>query len=116
MCSVTIDPVKKAEIDRLRALSELDAWFAAQCEAGVVTSGGWRLKMRDADVALYTGNFVLAKEAAALGAPVPPLVDADGGVHAIAGIEELTAIMLGYGQARVELLREYARRKAEIGA
>lgn len=113
---ISVNPDKAAAIDRAAAIAELDNWFARQCEFGVITSGGWRMKLAAADVSLYTGNFVLAKEAAALGMALPPLIDGDGGVHPIADIEELTAIMLVYGNQRAMLSQEYARRRAEIGA
>ncbi len=111
---VTINPEKKATIDRAIALKELDDWFSAQIAAGMETAGGWKLGLTQADVTLLTGNYVLAKEAAAMGGPVPPVVDTDGVPHEMADIAELTALMLGYGQYRAALSAEYAERKAEI--
>jgi hypothetical protein len=111
---ISIDPTAKKEVDDAVAIAALDAWFAEQLKQGITTSGGIRLAMTESDVTLLTGNFVLAKEAAALGGQLPPLIDSDGGVHTFTAIEELTAVMLGYGLARAELSKEYARRKAEI--
>jgi hypothetical protein len=109
---VTIDPTKKAIIDREKRLAAVDAWFAAQIDAGFETADEWKLGMTQADVTLLTGNFVLAKEAAAMGLPIPPVIDTDGVAHEMNAIEELTAIMLAYGQHRANLSTEYAARRA----
>jgi hypothetical protein len=110
---VGLDPAKKGQIDYRRSLASVDSWFAEQQAAGFTTSYGWRLGLAESDVTLLTGAFVLAKEAAAMGLGVPPLVDADGIPHELT-IEELTAVMLGYGQHRAALSAEYATRKAAI--
>lgn len=108
---ISVDPAKKAQIDRQRALVEIDAWFAEQAAAGYETPYGWRLGLSEQDVTLLTGAFVLAKEASALGLDVPAVIDKDGVPRSLT-IEELTAVMLGYGQHRAALSAEYAARKA----
>ena len=113
---IAIDPAIKKQIDIQSRLAELDAWFAEKQREGITTSGGIRLAMTDSDVTLLTGNYVLAKESASLDGPIPPLIDANGVAHTFSQIEELTAVMLGYGLARAELSREYAGRKAQIVA
>lgn len=111
---VSINPDKKAAIDRATALANLDFWFANVIADGFVTPAGWKLGMQESDVALLTGQFVLAREAAAAEMPLPPVVDAAGVPHQIETIEELSQIMLLYGQARAALSSEYASRKAAI--
>jgi hypothetical protein len=114
--SVYLDPVKKAAVDVAKALAEVDAWFAGEIAKGFVTDDGWKLGLSESDVTLLTGHYVLAKEASALGLPVPPVIDADGVPHAFESIQDLTALMLGYGQHRAELSMEYAARKAAAAA
>lgn len=109
---VTIDPAKKSAIDRDKRLAAVQAWFDGEIAAGFETAGGWTLGMTQADVTLLTGNYVLAKEAAALGMPIPPVIDTDGVAHEMEEIEELTAIMLAYGQHRAALSAEFAARRA----
>lgn len=109
---ITLDPGKKAAIDQRLAMAGVDAWFAGEVAAGFQTAGGWRLGLSESDVTLLTGHYVLAKEAASLGAPIPPVVDMDGVPRPMASIEELTALMLAYGQHRAALSEEYATRKA----
>ena len=111
---VGIDPAKKGQIDYRRSLASVDSWFAAELAKGFETAGGWKLGLSQSDVTLLTGNYVLAKEAAALGMPIPPIVDMAGVPHPMEEIEELTAIMLAYGQYRAGLSQEYATRKAAI--
>jgi hypothetical protein len=111
---ITIDQAKKARIDADAALRAEDAWFASETAKGYTSPEGYVLGLTDRDVTLLTGNFVLAKEAAALGAPLPPVIDKDGGVHQIDSIEDLTLLMLAYGQHRAALSAEYSARKAAI--
>ena len=110
---LSIDPAKKAAIDAARAALAVDQWFADEQAKGYETEYGWKLGLRDSDVALLTGNYVLAKEAAALNLPLPPVIDQDGAAHAMESLADLTALMLAYGQHRSQLSAEYASRKAE---
>jgi hypothetical protein len=110
---VTVDPLKKAALDRKAALREVDAWFSTEIAHGYTTDGGWTLGLTAADVTLLTGQFVLAKEAAAAELPLPPVIDTDGVAHQLS-ISELTALMLAYGAHRAAISTEYAARKAAI--
>lgn len=94
-------------------LQQLDEWFAAQIEAGCPTSAGFTLSLTANDVALLTGSYVLAKAAAELGMPLPPIVDKTGQPHYLPDLASLTQIMLEYGQYRAGLSVVYAARKAE---
>lgn len=111
---ITINLEKKAEIDRRIALESLDFWFNNVIEDGYTTSAGWKLGLKESDVTLLTGQFVLAKEAAAAELPLPPVVDMAGVPHQLDTIEELTALMLEYGAARAAISAEYASRKSQI--
>lgn len=112
---VSIDPEKQAEIQRATDLANLEFWFKNVIADGWPTPDGWRLGLTEQDVSLLTGVFVLAKEADAAGAALPPVIDKDGVPHTFSSLEEMTALMLAYGQARAELSAEYASRKAAIG-
>ena len=110
---IQIDQTKKAEIDRRLAVEAADAWYAEQVAAGFQTAFGWRLGIAESDVTLLTGAFVLAKEAAAMGLGLPPIVDMDGVPHSLT-MEQMTAVMLAYGQHRANVSGEYAARKAAV--
>lgn len=107
---VTIDATKKKKIDDAVSAAErranADAWMAGQIEKGFVSSEGVPLGLTNEDVLLLTGNFVLAREAAALDLPLPAVIDANGSSHQL-GIDDLTAVMLEYGQHRAKLSADY---------
>jgi hypothetical protein len=110
---ITINAAKKAEIDAKLAQVALDAWFAGVISEGFSTEDGWKLGLQADDVTLLTGQFVLAKEADAAQLPLPPVIDMDGVPHQLS-MEDLTALMLAYGQHRANLSAEYSQRKAEL--
>jgi hypothetical protein len=110
---ITINPERKAVVDRRIALAAADAWFAGEIAKGYETEDGWTLGLAESDVTLLTGQFVLAKEAAAADLPLPPVIDTAGVAHQLT-MPELTALMLGYGAHRAALSTEYAARKAAI--
>lgn len=110
---ITIDPVKKAAIDRKAALAALDAWFAGEIAKGYSTANGWKLGLAESDVTLLTGQFVLAKEAHDAGLPLPPVVDTAGVPHSLT-MTQLTDLVLQYGAHRASLSAEYATRKAAL--
>lgn len=114
MSVITIDPVKKAEIDRAIAEKDIEIWFEELTNEGWLSPAGFRLGLTTSDITLLTGNYVLAKEADALNLPIPPVIDMRGVPHEVETIEELTALMLGYGQYRAQLSAEYAAKKAAL--
>lgn len=104
----------KKEQHDLAAVRPVDAWFNAQIAAGFkAPNSNITLGLKTEDIALLTGNFVMAQQAVALGQPVPPIVDMHGLVHFFANIEELVMLMLAYGQYRANLALEYVAKKAE---
>lgn len=107
---VTIDADKKKQIDDNATSSartaSADAWLAGELAKGFVSSDGIALGLTNEDVLLLTGNFVLAKEAAALDLPIPAVIDTSGVAHEL-GIDDLTTLMLEYGQHRAKLSADY---------
>jgi hypothetical protein len=108
---ITLNEEKVAEIDQRIAVEGVDRWFAEQVSAGFDTGMGFTLGLAESDVALLTGNYVLAKEADALGSDIPPVIDVSGAPHSL-NLEELTTVMLAYGSHRASLSQEYSTRKA----
>lgn len=114
-CVVSVDPVLLAAFMEPDPAEQVEVWFQSAVEEGF-TSGDVRLGLRTEDVSLLTGNYVLAKEAASMGLPLPAVIGSDGVVHQFDDIEDLTALMLAYGQYRSMLSAEYAAKKAALGA
>jgi hypothetical protein len=57
------------------------------------------------------GVFSLAKEAAALGLPLPSLISMANTPITFSTIEEMTMLLLLYGQARSTMASEFAARR-----
>jgi hypothetical protein len=98
---------------KINKQKELDQWFQEQQASGYTTSYGWKLGLKESDVILLTGAFVLAKEAHGMGLALPYIMDMDGIPHELS-FNDLTSIMLLYGQYRADLSTEYANRKRAI--
>jgi len=107
MTLITINEEKKLEIQKSVWKVAADKWYDSKLSEGFVSQGGIKLGLTQGDVSLLTGNFVLAKEAAAMGLAVPPIVDMTGTVRSLT-MEELTGLMLEYGQARAIISTIYA--------
>lgn len=103
-------PLEKAKLEKLESVDK--EWIATLAN-GWITPYGWKLGLDIQDVALLNGNFTLAKEAANLGFTDPVFViDTDGEAHEF-NLQDLTLLMLQYGQARALLSsQDAAKRKA----
>ena len=103
------------------ALSQAKAWsiknidneWTALEKIGWDSGQGYYLGITPSDVALLVGVFSLAKEAAALGLPLPNLISMENTAVVFSSIEEMTTVLLEYGQARSILAGTFAdKRKA----
>ena len=93
-------PLEKAKIEKLE---QLDQEWANTIKKGWITPYGWKLGLSTEDIALLNGNFTLAKEAASMGLNSPVFViDTDEESHEF-NLQDLTVLMLQYGQARATL-------------
>ena len=104
-------PLEKAKLEKLE---EVDEEWEAILKTGWETSYGWSLGIDISDVALLNGNFVLAKEAAGMGITDPVfVVDTTGESHEF-NLNDLTMLMLQYGQARAVLSSQDAAKRTVI--
>lgn len=103
-------PLEKAKLEKLETV---DNEWQNTLNNGWTTPYGWKLGITTQDVALLNGNFTLAKEASNLGITDPVFViDTDGESHEF-NLQDLTMLMLQYGQARAMLSsQDAAKRKA----
>lgn len=103
--------LENARFDKLQSID--DEWKATLAN-GWSTPDGWKLGIDIQDVALLTGAYMLAKEAAELGSADPVhIIDTDGIAHPLT-LAQLTPLMLQYGQARAVLSSTYANRKNTV--
>ena len=75
---------------------------------------GYYLGITPSDVALLVGVFSLAKEAAALGLELPHLISMANTPISFTTIEEMTLLLLQYGQARSNMASSFAARRKAV--
>lgn len=102
------------EKQRYSKLQELDSNWKEVLKNGWTTSYGYKLGIDIQDITLLNGAFTLAKEASSMGMNDPTsIVDLDGVSHSL-NLQDLTILMLQYGQARASLSNSYAAIKQSI--
>lgn len=114
-CVVRIDEERLAASLEPSPRETLETWFQSAIDEGFGYGEDIRLGLTTEDVALLTGNYVLAKECHELGLPLPPVIDKSGTSHTL-DFNDLTALMLEYGQYRAQLSADYAAQRAAIEA
>ena len=75
---------------------------------------GYSLGITPSDVALLVGVFSLAKEAAALGLELPHLISMANTPISFSTIQEMTMLLLQYGQARSNMASSFAARRKAV--
>jgi hypothetical protein len=101
---------------KLQKIKELDENWKQVIQNGWTTSYGYKLGIDIQDITLLNGAFTLAKEASSIGiTDLISIVDLDGNSHQLS-LQELTLLMLQYGQARASLSNSYAVIKQSINA
>jgi hypothetical protein len=106
------DKYKKLQVD----YAQLDAWFNEQIASGFTTTAGFTLGLSGADITLLSGNYILAQAASAAGLPIPAVIDKNQVSHKITSINELTALMVEYGNYRANLSQLFSEKKALLDA
>lgn len=106
-------PLQKLKIKKIEILDNI---WKERIKAGWQTPDGYKLGIDVSDVALLNGAFTLAKEASNIGWTDPiTIVDIDGQSHSMS-LQDLTILMLQYGQARAILSGSYATLKQSINS
>lgn len=106
---------QKVILDRAKQekLSSIDFQWFTELQTGWDCGQG-QLGMSAEDVALLVGNFAMAKESAAMGGPIPPLVTKENNIITFNSIQDLTMMMMSYGQARSMISLEYAEKRKAV--
>ena len=106
-------PLQKLKLEKIQIL---DNNWKQKIKIGWQTPSGYSLGIDIPDIALLNGAFTLAKEASNLGITDPiMIVDLDGQSRSIS-LQDLTTLMLQYGQARSILSNSYATIKQSINS
>lgn len=101
------------EEKKLEKLAKIDAEWDQTIAQGW-DSGQGILGISASDVALYSGNFAMAKEAANLGYPIPPIITINDQEITFSDIQSMTIFMLQYGEYRSSISKTFAARRRAV--
>lgn len=99
---------------KLEKLTKIDAEWEAALAQGWNSNQGFTLGLSANDVALISGVFALAKEAAALNLPLPQIIALDNTAISFTSINEMVQLLLQYGSARAQLSSLFANRRKAV--
>lgn len=97
-------------------LKQIDADWVALEQTGWDSGQGFNLGIASSDVALLVGVFSLAKEAAAMGLPIPSIIAMNNSVVNFSTIDEMTLLLLRYGAARSQMSEDFAAKRRAVEA
>jgi hypothetical protein len=103
-------PLEEAKLEKLAKIDE--EWN--QTIAQGWDSGQGILGISAEDVALLSANFSMAKEAANLGYPIPPIITVDSQEISFSDIQSMTIFMLQYGEFRSSISKTFAARRRAV--
>ena len=75
---------------------------------------GYYLGITPSDVALIVGVFSLAREAAAMGLPLPGLISTENNTIEFETIQDMTVLLMYYGKARSDMANAFAARRKAV--
>ena len=105
------DELSQAKARKLQAIN--NEWITLE-KTGWDSGQGYYLGITPSDVALLVGVFSLAKEAAALGLELPHLISMANTPISFATIQEMTLLLLQYGQTRSNMASSFAARRKAV--
>jgi hypothetical protein len=103
--------LSQAKARKIQAIN--NEWIALE-KTGWDSGQGYYLGITPSDVALLVGVFSLAKEAAALGLELPHLISMANTPISFSTIQEMTLLLLQYGQARSNMASSFAARRKAV--
>ena len=104
-------PLNKTKLEKLE---QVDIAWKNTMSNGWVTPYEWKLGTDNQDVTLLTGAFILAKEANNMGlSTTGTVIDMDGKSHELS-LQDMTMLMLQYGQFRSQLSSQDALKRELI--
>jgi hypothetical protein len=95
-------------------LKQIEVEWAEVEKTGWDSGKGYHLGITPSDVALLVGVFSLAKEAAALGMPLPGLISMENNTIEFETIQDMTVLLMNYGKARSDMAKAFAARRKAV--
>lgn len=99
---------------RIKKLIELNNQWKELLNSGWDSGQGFSIGISANDIALLSGAYALAKEASNLGLPLPRIITIDDSIITFNSLEEMTSLMLNYGNARSMLASSFATKRKAI--
>jgi hypothetical protein len=99
---------------KARKLQELNSEWTAVEKTGWDSGHGYHLGITPSDVALIVGVFSLAREASAMGLPLPGLISMENNTIEFETIQDMTVLLMYYGKARSDMAKEFAARRKAV--
>ena len=97
-------------------LKQIEAEWAEVEKAGWDSGKGYHLGITPSDVALIVGVFSLAREASAMGLPLPGLISIENNTIEFETIQDMTVLLMYYGKARSDMANAFAARRKAVEA
>jgi hypothetical protein len=101
---------------KARKLQELNSEWTALEKTGWDSGKGYHLGITPSDVALIVGVFSLAREASAMGMPLPGLISMENNTIEFETIQDMTVLLMYYGKARSDMANAFAARRKAVEA
>jgi hypothetical protein len=99
---------------KARKLQELNSEWTAVEKTGWDSGKGYHLGITPSDVALIVGVFSLAREASAMGMPLPGLISMENNTIEFETIQDMTVLLMYYGKARSDMAKAFAARRKAV--
>jgi hypothetical protein len=99
---------------KARKIQELNSEWTSVEKTGWDSGQGFNLGIASSDVALLVGVFSLAKEAAAMGLPIPSIIAMNNSVVNFSTIDEMTLLLLRYGASRSQMSEDFAAKRRDV--
>ena len=88
-------------------------WLTLE-KTGWDSGKGYHLGITPSDVALIVGVFSLAREASAMGLPLPGLISTENNTIEFETIQDMTVLLMYYGKARSDMANAFAARRKSV--
>ena len=99
---------------KARKLQEINNEWLTLEKTGWDSGNGYHLGITPSDVALIVGVFSLAREASAMGLPLPGLISLEGNPVEFETIQDMTVLLMYYGKARSDMANAFAARRKAV--
>jgi hypothetical protein len=107
------DELSQAKARKLQAIN--NEWLTLE-KTGWDSGQGYHLGITPSDVALIVGVFSLAREASAMGMPLPGLISMENNPIEFETIQDMTVLLMYYGKARSDMANAFAARRKAVEA